>query len=235
MVPESCPLNDLDLAIRNTQPRLFVEIRPCLFLLRAHYRTNPGIDSHRWRVARIMKLKKKTGVKHEFIVACLRCNGVENDQYLQLERMSEIGSGPSPGFYISVASDRAWIFSEEDPANDPENKELMSLVPSPLAQMTLPELLIFADSIHHISPVYEPFGANCYWFADAMVNAMQHHGFAINWEKEQSQKFWAKRWMKWLKSFTFHKSTATVQQMNDIYNRFTNTRTRFFDFQQPLF
>lgn len=80
-----------------------------------------------------MKLKKKIGVKHEFIAACLRCNGVENDQYLQLERMSDIGSGSSPGFYISVASDRARIFSEEDPANDPENKELMSLVPSPEA------------------------------------------------------------------------------------------------------
>ncbi|KAM6501915.1 hypothetical protein JOM56_001892 [Amanita muscaria] len=237
MVPEPCPLNDLDIAIRNTQPRLvFVEIRPCLFLLGEHYRTNPGIDSHRWRVARIMKLKKKTGVKHEFIVACLRCNGVENDQYLQLERMSEIGSGSSPGFYISVASDRARIFSEEDPANNPKNKELMSLVPSAEAQMTLPELLILADSIHHISPVYQPFGASCYyWFVDAMANAMQHHGFVINWEKEQSQKFWAKRWMKRLKSFTSHKSTATEQQMNGIYDRFTNTQGRFFDFQQPLF
>lgn len=104
--------------------------------------------------------------------------------------------------------------------------------------MTLPELLIFADSIHRISPVYKPFGANCYWFADAMVNAMQHHDFVINWEEGQSQKFWAKRWMKRLKSFTFHKSThkstATEQQMNDIYDRFTNTRGRFFDFQQPL-
>ena len=102
----------------------------------------------------------------------------------------------------------------------------MSLVPSAAvaaAQISLPDVLVLASGIHDVAPKYKPFGANCFWFADAMVKAVRHHGFIVEQELEHPQSGMLSK----LKDLFFHSSVATDEEINNIYADFAITRVRF--------
>ncbi|KAM6495384.1 hypothetical protein JOM56_008090 [Amanita muscaria] len=228
------PLNDLQLLIDYARDngKTFIEIPMSVLLLKNHYMANENINPHRWTIGGVRKLKRKTSsFKHEFIVARVEYhvgNEVQIVQYICVDRTVEKRSGNSPGLHISGVSNQAHIFSADDPATDTANNvTLMSLVPG-AQPLTLPGLLVLANHIHNVAPKYRALGTNCFWFADAMIKALEHYGFENQDPQPGRQSLYHR-----LVNFVFRKSVATDAQMNRVNGGFPAAHGRFFNFEHP--